>query len=157
MSRLKTPEIERLRELYEEEGLSLRQIAERYGVSYQAVHNRLVRAGVAFRHSKQISAALDKKVLSKLYQKEHLTKAEIARRLGVSFGVVTSELERLGIPKLTALDRAAKRISRERLIKLYEIDGLRQWEIYKRLKLDKQVLLDLLRHYKITFRHRVKK
>jgi transposase len=154
MARKRTPDIKLLQELYEKEGLSLREIAERFGVSHQAIHNRLERVDTKFRHTKQIRKTLNEKVLRRLYSEEGLNKAELARKFGVSNNLISSELKRLGIPTLKAFDRAKKRIPREVLIDLYVNGGLTQEQISKQLDVEINTLLKLLRHYEIDFRRR---
>ncbi len=72
----KAEQAERLKEmqrLYEDEELRLREIAERFGVSWQAIHERLVRAKIPLRPKSAVKRFLDRETLIELYINENLT------------------------------------------------------------------------------------
>ena len=88
-----------LRRLYEVEGLKLREIAKRFGVSHQAVHDRLVRMGVAMRTRSNRNHSLEAELLQKLYVRDRLTLAEVAAELKITPYFVARELRRHKIPR----------------------------------------------------------
>lgn len=88
-----------LRRLYEVDGLTLRQIAKRFGVTHQAVHDRLLRMGVAMRPPSIRQLSLDHDLLYQLYIVDGLTLAGVAGRLYVTMYVVRRELIRHQIPR----------------------------------------------------------
>jgi predicted DNA-binding protein YlxM (UPF0122 family) len=98
----KKEQIERLKEmqrLYEVENLTLREIAEHFGVSWQAIHERLVKAGVPMRQKSPVKRFLDRETLVQLYIEESLTIGETAKRLKTDYNKVSQELGRHGIEK----------------------------------------------------------
>ncbi len=98
----KAKQAERLKEmqrLYEVEKLPLREIAAHFNVSWQAIHERLVRAGVPLRQKSPVNRLLDRETLVELYIDENLTIGEMARRLKTNYKKVSSELKRHGIEK----------------------------------------------------------
>lgn len=82
------------------EGVSVPQIAERYGVSESAIYYRLKRAGEAKRGIRGISREGEARLLHALYLREveHLLFEDMGERLGVT---------RLGAQKM--YDRARRR------------------------------------------------
>ena len=88
-----------LRRLYEVEGLTLRQIAEHFGVSHQAVHDRLSRMGISMRLRVVRRNSLDPDVLHRLYVADGLTIAEVAEKLGLTPYFISRELKHHGIPR----------------------------------------------------------
>ena len=99
------PELSRL---YEVEGLTLRQIAKHFGVSHQAVHDRLLRMGVALRKRSHRRYSFDAELLNQLYVVRGLTVAEVAAELNARPYCVTRELKRHGIPRRRPGTRAAR-------------------------------------------------
>jgi len=94
--------LKEMRRLYEVEKLSLREIANRFGITWQAIHQRLVSAGVALRQKGNVKRVLDRETLIQLYIEENLTIGETARRLKAQDKKVSDELERHGIDKRSA-------------------------------------------------------
>jgi predicted DNA-binding protein YlxM (UPF0122 family) len=94
-----TERLKQMQRLYEEEQLSLREIAAFFGVSWQAIHDRLVRAGVPLRQKSPIKRHLEQDALVKLYTNENLTIGQTAKRLKTNFTKVSEELDRHGIKK----------------------------------------------------------
>lgn len=90
---------ERIKALYVEEGQTLRQIAAKMGVSHQAVHYRLKKAGIQLRDRKVNSRSLviDRTLLTHLYVNKKLSMAETAKRLNCSASAVLTNLRQLGI------------------------------------------------------------
>jgi len=96
-----------LRRLYEVEGLTLRQIAEHFGVSHQAVHDRLSRMGVTLRKRSHRHYSLGAELLHQRYIVRGLTVAQVAAELNARPYCVTRELKRHGIPRRRPGTRAA--------------------------------------------------
>ncbi len=98
----KAEQIERLKEmrrLYEVEKMNLREIAARFGVSWQAIHQKLAKVGVPMRRKSPVKQFLDREKLVQLYIEEGLTIGETAKRLKAKCKKVSEELERHGIEK----------------------------------------------------------
>jgi transposase len=85
-----------LRRLYEIEGLTLQQIADRFGVSRQAVHERLKRNGFNPR-SRGTPKQLDRELVIDLYVKQSLPVLKIAKMLKVTDRTVSRALIRYGV------------------------------------------------------------
>jgi predicted DNA-binding protein YlxM (UPF0122 family) len=88
--------------MYEKQGLSLREIAERCGLSFPAVHERLARVGVKFRprhvSAKPFVALINKRTLLSLYRNKRMSVQAIADQLGLSNWIVRKHLTFYGIP-----------------------------------------------------------
>jgi hypothetical protein len=91
--------LKEMRWLYEVEKLPLREVACRFGVTWQAIHDRLARAGVPLRQKSLVKRLLEREALVQLYTTEKLTIGETARRLKSNYKKVSDELERHGIEK----------------------------------------------------------
>jgi predicted DNA-binding protein YlxM (UPF0122 family) len=91
--------LKEMRRLYEIEKWSLREIADHFSLTKQAIHNRLVRAGVSLRQKGVVKRFLDRETLVKLYIDEKLTIGDTAKRLKMSCARVSKEIERHGIEK----------------------------------------------------------
>lgn len=98
------PTDDELRRLYEDEGLSLRQLARRFSVSAQAVRNWLVAAGIPRRPPTGPGHDPDLTSLIALYA-EGWSGPQLARRFGCSTNTVYGRLDRAGVPRRT--DRRA--------------------------------------------------
>ena len=85
------PETKELRKLYVTEGLTLREIARRFGVTHQAVYFGLVNAGIKRRPKGVPYPPLDRKELHRLYVTEGLNIRQTADRLGVSPSFVSQQ------------------------------------------------------------------
>lgn len=85
------------RRLYEVEGHSLTEISGRLGITRQAVHKRLINAGVEMRPAHPKLKTLPRQPLERLYVQERKTSAVIAAELGVSLSLVHTSLRRHGI------------------------------------------------------------
>lgn len=91
------PATEEMIRLYREEGLSMQQIGDRYGIIRQSVQARLARAGVARLPPKH--ARISKERLAALYADDRLSLGKIAAALETSLHVVRLALEFHRIPK----------------------------------------------------------
>ena len=83
-----------MRRLYENEGLTLARIGEQFGVTRQAVRERLMNAGVVLRRTGPSEKQYEREILEKLYSEEKLTVSDTAKRLGVSGKHIAKELKR---------------------------------------------------------------
>ena len=86
-----------MRRLYEKDELTLRQIADRFGITRQAVHQRLTRAGVNMRPRSTRRMTLERDLLYDLYVVGGKTIVEVAAAFGVSMSKILTELKRYGI------------------------------------------------------------
>jgi len=102
--------------LYEEEELSLRQIATQFKLTHQAIYLRLKQAGVVFRPRGGKALIIDRKTLVRLHNDEGVPVYKIAKQLEADFRSVVRELKRHRI----------KRHSVRRSIRRYpELDELK--------------------------------
>lgn len=79
--------------LYLVEKLSLQAVGKQVGIEKQAVHERLIRAGIETR-PREPKKTLSKKELIRLNTEEMLTIPQIAAKLNVSSYLVSSEMKR---------------------------------------------------------------
>lgn len=94
--------LEKMIRLYLDNGWNLRKIGRVFGISHQAVSQRLAKAGVKMRatgNKKKPIEPIDRKVLEKLYIKEKLTILKISKRLVKPPAFISRELDRYGIKK----------------------------------------------------------
>jgi predicted DNA-binding protein YlxM (UPF0122 family) len=84
-------------ELYENQRWTLQQIAEHLGVTRQAIHDRLKRAGIETRPYSPRPLQIAKDELEILYVQKRLSIAEIARRLNSTPGQITYAMRRYKI------------------------------------------------------------
>jgi len=86
--------------LYQTEQLSIKQIANRLNLSYQAIHLRLTRAGVNFRPKRHdVRQTIDRGDLIRLYVEEGHSIAVVGRLLNVAYATVVRELDRFSIER----------------------------------------------------------
>lgn len=90
-----------MKRLYTREELSLRQIAKRFNISFQAVHLRLLRAGFTFRPTGTSGKPIDRRLLKVLHIEKGLPVSKIAKQLKVATKRVRSEMKRCGIDRKT--------------------------------------------------------
>ncbi|MBX3266435.1 MAG: hypothetical protein KF831_06980 [Acidobacteria bacterium] len=95
---------EELVRLYLDKGLSCREIAAHLGVSGQAVHYQLKKAGIELRSVGGVAKKLDVNKLRRLYLTEKRPLRQIAAELGITTNTIYDHLERHGIPRRS--DRA---------------------------------------------------
>ena len=82
-----------------EEGSSIRAVAAELGIHQRDVWRHLRRAGVPLRPRGTPGAVLSRWELERLYLRDSLSLAEVARRFEVSPQVVARNLDRYGIPR----------------------------------------------------------
>lgn len=88
-----------LEQLYYEQGLKQREIAQRFGVSTQTIVNRMAEYGMATRgHQDYLYIDIPKHELERLYIQENRTAPEIAKLYGVAASLVYNRLREHGIP-----------------------------------------------------------
>ena len=105
-------EIDEMRRLYLDEGLTLKEIGVRFGITRQAVQLRFVKAGISRRshysqnfrnaneqRSDRIHRLLDdrRKEIVKMYDDEKVPLSQIADRMGISHGAIRKFLIACGI------------------------------------------------------------
>lgn len=85
--------LEEFKRLYSEENLTLKEIAERFGVSKQAVHERLARAGVRMRNrgyvprptpTERLKETIDVAPLVRRYEVDLVSIHKLADEFGIS-------------------------------------------------------------------------
>lgn len=91
--------VQELVRLYSDESLSCRQIAARLGVSGQAVHYQIKKAGIELRSVGGVAKNLDVEKLRRLYLTEKRPLRHIAAELGITTNTIYDHLERHGIPR----------------------------------------------------------
>ena len=95
-----TKKFDEMLRLYQDENMSLQQVGDHFGIKRQAVHDRFKRAGINLRsNTAKIRTALDREVLTKLYEEDQLTIGQISKKLNVCFAKVSAEFKRHGIEK----------------------------------------------------------
>lgn len=147
MQKARLKNIDEIKTLYES-GLSLQAVAARFGVSRQAVHDRLRRAGIKRRPRRQPPIQLDREQLYQLRIVDCLPVNQIAAKLGISISVVGSELRRYGIK------RVKNHIDRAVLERVYITEGLTQIETAARLGVSLIFVQRELKRHAIAFRHK---
>lgn len=96
---MNTPvDINVLRDLYNQ-GLTLKQVGQRVGITTQAVHSRFQKAGIPRRDRSNAHHKVDLKLLKQLIQDEGLSKEEAAKRLNVPYCVVLRAAKENGIKR----------------------------------------------------------
>jgi transposase len=103
---MEAAELGELKRLYLDEGLALQAVGERFGISRQAVQDRLRRAGVP-RRARQartkplryelMKGSIDLEALRRLYLDQKLPVYALARRFGCSYSVMRQILVSEGI------------------------------------------------------------
>jgi len=146
----KLPDDNTLIKLYEDQGLSMPKIGERYGVSRQRVHQRLSELGIRGRRWR---SNLDPETLQQLYCLSRFSKQEIASKLGVSPHKVQRALSHYGIRRPKIAEHLASAHTREEIEQIYVTEGVHQTDAAKRLGMSLPSFKALLQHYGITHRH----
>jgi len=142
----KLPDDETLRRHYHKEGLGIREIAERYGTTHEAVRQLLSRFGIKRREP------IAPEVLRHLYVELRLTGVEIAERLGLTISQVKTDLARSGITRPTFKEIAAK-TSKSDVVAVYITEGLTQELAAARLGINLHAFTQLLKKFRIQHRH----
>lgn len=124
--------------LYVDEGLSLRQVAGRLGLTSDKLRLRLVRAGVEVRPPGRSPSTvpLEREWLADAYALRLLSHEEIAGEAGCSVAHVRNELRRHGIGRHrvpAALPPGWLRLTPELLRELYVEEGLTASEVAERV------------------------
>jgi predicted DNA-binding protein YlxM (UPF0122 family) len=91
--------LETIVELYQKQGVTIPEIAKRFGVTKQAVYERLRKAGIRLDSRKRSHyRALDKKKLKELYE-QSIPVEEIARHFRAIPNIIRRELKYHRIPQ----------------------------------------------------------
>ena len=143
-----------LKRLYETEGLTLRQIADRFWGYSSSGLSSPCDAGIKFRAKGGPRHPLTRKELYRLYVTEGLNIRETAERFGVSSKFISKQLKRHQIERRSVWDRESHRIDRALLYKLYVKDGLTQIETAEQLGTTVKIVHSELKRHRITFRHK---
>lgn len=140
--------------LYVDQGLLQKEVAERLGVSVYDVLAELKRHNITFRHSPGARIARpDRETVAALYTRQDLTVTEIGRRLGVSGNTVTNLILRYGIERRqTAAQRSGIRKNRELLYELYVINRMSSAQIAQTLGIHESYVNKCLRFHGIEKR-----
>jgi predicted DNA-binding protein YlxM (UPF0122 family) len=107
-------DLRKITRLYDK-GWSLQRIGEELGVSMQAVHKRMKQAGIPRRPQRSPQLKLDEKKICRLYTKDRLSLANVAKRMGVSMRPIVRVLDKNGIPHHHGGQRPARYLELERL------------------------------------------
>jgi DNA-binding transcriptional regulator LsrR (DeoR family) len=118
-----------LEQLYCDEGLTIVQIAQRYGCGKGTVRQRLKEYGLQGRRKRGKPSRAD---LERMYYDEGLTLAQIARRCGCGQSTVSRLMRQYGFKTRSNRDYIRLEIPREELERLYYDEGLTQAEIARR-------------------------
>ena len=95
-------DLDELKRLYCDEGMTLRAIAAMYDVTFQAIHDRLARAGIKRRKHHPVERPhIEKSLLEQLHLKDRLSIREIARHLKTSQYHVKKFMKLHEVPRLT--------------------------------------------------------
>ena len=89
--------LQELIRLYNVRKMTLETIGEQFGISRQAVHNRLKRAGVQLRPRSKRVSKIDGPLLYELYVGQKLSLAEIGKRVGLKSVTIRSLLVKHGL------------------------------------------------------------
>jgi IS30 family transposase len=144
-----------MKRLYLDEGLTLREVGERMGVTRQAVHFRLKRAGVMMRGNYTHSQTFERELLYRLYVTEGHSTGEVAAKLGVTAHHVTKQLVRNAIERRHGGQRVF--VDRDVLHRLYVVDGLTQRQVAVKLGVSHSTIEKELKRHEIHFRHTPKR
>lgn len=90
--------IDEIKRLYFSEGISLRAIGERFGVSRQAVHQVLGKEEGPLRGRRPQTSHIDTAAIKRMYVEHDFTAAEISERTGLSPWQVKIALKRENVP-----------------------------------------------------------
>jgi transposase len=149
-----TPEV--LVDLYHRQGMTLAEIAFRFGCSPSGVRKRLLRDGIPVRprRGKRIRPGdpLSAEVLRRFYVDERLSIAAIARRLHTSRDKVSLRLRRYGIPVRAGGRYPSDPKLRETMVQLYTVEGLGVEEVASRTGISPGRAGELLRAAGIRLR-----
>ena len=86
-------------QLYINEGMSLRKIADMYGRSYMFAHHRKTKYGIPKRNTGTKKIEIDETTLWELYVKEEKSVSEITKVFDCSVGPIYRKIKRGGLEK----------------------------------------------------------
>lgn len=130
------------------EGHTIRAIATELGMHYREVWRQLEAAGVARRARGSSGVALSRTALERLYLRDQLSLAEVARRFEVSTQAVTRNLRSYGLPRR---DRHAA-LDQSTLRRLYVDERLGVRAVAARLGVSPHKVRTELARYRIPIR-----
>jgi transposase len=142
------------RRLYVDEGLSLGKIGERFGISPQAVQERLKTLGVRRRGIKErhpVVELVDYDLIHRLYVIDGLNCAEVGAKLGMTTKHALAQLKRHGIERRKSGWTKPTVLDRDLLYKLYVVDGLYIRELKDKFGVGQGVIYNNLRRYGIYY------
>lgn len=143
--------IEEIKHLYIAEKLTLQKVADRVGLTRQAVHQRLRKHGIETR--KVIPKVIDGSEVKRLYVDLKFSLNEVGQKLGVSAELVARELKSLGIPRRKGSGLPPRTFDKETILKLYVTDGLTQGQVGKKLGVSVNIIRRELERHGITHRN----
>jgi DNA-binding transcriptional regulator LsrR (DeoR family) len=133
-------DIERLRKLYWEEEMSLREVAAETAVSYDTIRNRFHENEIPVRDSRQGGVEVaDESRLRELYRDESLSTRDIGEKFGVSQTTVRRRMEKYDIP---LRDRRVELPDEPRLRKLYWDEGLSTYDLAEKFGVSQNTVID---------------
>lgn len=141
MGRRPKPDINEIKKLYVDEGLTLQEVGDRVGLTRQGVHERLKCSGIHTRsrklpHLKSRIPLAPRETPWQLYVVEGLTIKAISDRLDYSPGTAYLMLKKHGIPRRKVIQPRQEIYSSLRNLNLGEstiIDGLNPSSMYVRI------------------------
>jgi len=158
---------EELRQLYLEEQKAISEIADQFGCSYLAVHNRLEIHDIPIRSSAETlgnpddNSYRDEAWLRERYHEDGLSKAAIAQECGVAESTIQYWMDSFEIEARNLDDAQHQRYARqerahrdeETLRTLYWADGLTQREIADRLGVSQLAVQTWMDNHDIQLRY----
>lgn len=145
-------DLEEARRLYFDEDWTLQQIADRFKVSRQAVHQKLTLAGYDLKvRMKERFPTLDPGTLRELYINQNMTANAVAAKLNTTGHYVSKSLREHGIVRPPG---HRKRFDRELIEDLYLRQGLVISEVAEKLGATRRIIQLELERHNITFRHK---
>ncbi len=114
-----TVAIQEMVELYEN-GMTLQEVGDRYGISRQRVQQKFKEAGLAHIKRPPKYTLIDKARLENLYAGERLAIAKIGEAFGVKSHLIHQALEFHKIPKRSSIKSDGKYVDQLRKLKIGE-------------------------------------
>lgn len=139
-----------LHRLYWEEGMSLEEIGEYYGVHDSVVYNHMKKLGVETRKNTP-QLHLTKDELYNLYWSEELSLSEIGEKYGFKGVTILKYLKKYGIPTRNPIPPTD--ISRDELNRLYWDEGLNTTQIAEKYGVHHGTISRILTRYDIPIRN----
>lgn len=93
-----TTVIAEMRRLYEDEVLSIREIAARFAIPQGVARKRLIEAGTKIYRTQRSKIRIEAELLQALYERKGLSLASIEAKIGICRNIVAREMARHGIP-----------------------------------------------------------